>query len=84
MADAVGALNGLPAARAWIGVSYRCFAIKYGPNPPEKVGEFLTRLLEQHKGSHPFFFSVECDPVDDPVPQLLALAAEDPDVPVSA
>lgn len=70
-------LASLPVTEAWIGATYGCFAVRFGPYPPEKVGEFLTRLMDEHKGRHPFFFTLQCAPAEDPVPMLLDLAKDE-------
>jgi hypothetical protein len=65
-------------AKAYVGVVYGPFAIKYGPYTGPQVGEFLRQLMDQHEGEHPFLFSVELPGVANPVPELIELAKDMP------
>jgi hypothetical protein len=70
------ALEAMPGAKAYIAIGRGCFAIRYGPYPPATAVGFIPRLMAEHDGPHPFFFTVTLDPIEDPVPELLRMAKD--------
>jgi hypothetical protein len=72
-------LASLQGAGAYIGIAHRNFAIRYGPYAPPTAVGFVERLMAGHEGPHPFIFTVTLDPIEDPVPDLLRMAADEGD-----
>jgi hypothetical protein len=66
-----------PVQHAFICVWSQGAEVRFGPYPPKQVGAFLECLMREHPGDHRFFVSLQCAPVDDPVPHLLELARID-------
>jgi hypothetical protein len=69
----------IPAKQTYLLLGFGCFAVKFGPYPPEKLNAFIERLMDAHEGPHRFMFTLECGEVEDPVPLLLDLAMAAPD-----
>lgn len=57
--------------RAYIGLSCGTFAFKWGPYPPQQVGQMLAEIGK--RSQHCAFFTIEFGAPEDPLPEILAM-----------